>query len=154
MAVILPTSMRLLNRRYLTHTHYSIGAGGFCELFFSASVPWCFLLISKIAQIYKAVDLMTGQLCAVKVGRNEMLHWREVHAYALLSGQKGIAKYHWNDWMAEGCVLILDGLRANLAELSAVCPFNRDTEMTSHLAVETVCKNKLIYVTYVQINVK
>jgi len=86
---------------------------------------------------------MTGQLCAVKVGRNEMLHWREVHAYALLSGQKGIAKYHWNDWMAEGCVLILDGLRANLAELSAVCPFNRDTEMTSHLAVETVCKKQI-----------
>ena len=84
------------------------------------------------------MDLDTGRVCAVKVGRDKESHFREVCAYGKLWGHKGVANLLWDDWTAEGYIIVLECLCANLAQMMSVCPFLGQTEELSYLAVQMV----------------
>ncbi|KAF8582976.1 hypothetical protein K439DRAFT_1617884 [Ramaria rubella] len=88
------------------------------------------------AEIYKALDVETGQMCAVKVTLDHTDHVQETRAYLKLRGQKGILNLLWYGQIKSGWVLVLEYLRADLGMMQEVCPNIGQTTSLALMALE------------------
>lgn len=84
------------------------------------------------------MDLKTAEVCVVKVTRDRPSFWREVLAYARLQNIRGTPRLLWYGWTSEGFIMVLQGLRANLGRLMAICLFFGVTPHICYLAIEMV----------------
>ncbi|KAF8577443.1 kinase-like protein [Ramaria rubella] len=109
---------------YLTQIHYAIAIRG-------------------TSQVYKAVDLKTTEVCVIEVTCDRPSFW--VLAYARLRNIRGTPRLLWSGWTSEGCIMVLQGLRANLGRLMAICPFFGVTPHICYLAIEMISRIQSVH---------